>query len=170
MRSAAFLLALFVTFPFSFWQRQESTSTPIIPKTIEACFSKDSGGKPWSGFIDHTTGEKAYILSLEPEYDVNKRLLGVELTLRHAGQPNNAPNLLNPTGNWHGLQAFDFNADDLVNGVSKSAFGARRAIPLEAIHIVLEVTILNAKVERAKNGIREINELKLSVAVKNLLS
>jgi hypothetical protein len=68
------------------------------------------------------------------------------------------------------LQAFDFNADDLVNGASKSAFGARRAIPLEAIHIVLEVTILNAKVERAKNGTREINELKLSVAVKNLLS
>ena len=70
----------------------------------------------------------------------------LELVLRRPGDDTDASNLLDRTGRRHGLQAYDFAADDLAQGVRKSAFGEKRTVPLEDLGLVVRFTISKAVV------------------------
>jgi hypothetical protein len=115
-----------------------------------------------------TDGRTVYALSLEPDFDVRHHIVTLELVLRHSTDKSDAPNLLDPTGSRHGLQAYDFAADDLAQGVRKSAFGEKRTVPLKSLGLVLRIAISKAAVSPISAGNHQLDALDLEVEVDNL--
>lgn len=94
-------------------------------------------------------------------------MITVELTLRHAGDKDDAANLLDPTGKRHGLRAYDFAADDLAEGAQKSVFGKERTIPLTNVGLVIRITILNAVVSPISGTFHQLDTLELQIELDN---
>jgi hypothetical protein len=92
----------------------------------------------------------------------------LELVLRRSADKSDAPNLLDPTGSRHGLQAYDFAADDLAQGVQKSAFGEMRTVPVKSLGLVLRIAISKAAVSTISAGNHQLDALDLQVEVDNL--
>lgn len=91
--------------------------------------------------------QQSWKLRLEPDYDQKGRPVVVSLSL--VGKQNDG-NLFYRKPNFHGLQPFDFAARDLLNGVSRSAYGKKRRLTLpNSAGIVL------LSVDRAVIGTRE---------------
>lgn len=118
----------------------------IVPVRTSASFSIDGADSPWSVKIKTADGRTAYALSVEPQRDVLNRVIGAELVLRRAHTRSNSSNLLEPTGNWHGLQAYDFPGRDLAQGTQKTAFGEQRTIVVKSLGLKVSIVLLNAKV------------------------
>jgi hypothetical protein len=164
--SVACLLAL-VSTPFT-PQKQDVKSARIVPKQMHAEFSQTDSAKAWTDHLDSPANKKVYTLSLEPELDVAKHVIGVDLVLRDADDPKTNENLLSPATNWHGLQPYDFVASDLLNGADRSGFGARRSIKVTSRELDIEIQILDVKLRALPGGTQEIDELKLAVSADNL--
>ena len=107
-------------------------------------------------------------MSLEPEVNVAKQVIGVDLVLRNAENPKTDENLLRPAGNWHGLQPYNFVATDLMHGADKSVFSARRSIKVTSKKLTVLIQILDAKIRALPDGTHEIDDLKLAISVENL--
>jgi hypothetical protein len=105
---------------------------------------------------------------MEPEADVGKHVIGVDLVLRNADEPKTDENLLSPPGNSHGLQPYNFVASDLLHGADRSVFGARRSIKVTSRKLNIVIQILDVKFRTLSDGTQEIDDLKLSVSVDNL--
>jgi hypothetical protein len=142
----------------------------ILPFHSKAYFSRTSSAKPWHAYVLTSRGTPAYKLSFEREYDVNRKLVGINLLLTDAKKTGRSMNLLNPPQNWHGLQPHFFVASDLAQGPSQSVFGAHRTIKIESKGIVVQIDILNARVSPLTGGGFQIDDLQLSITVDNLSS
>jgi hypothetical protein len=139
----------------------------IIPLRTSVTFSAQSSESRWSVPIKSTDGRAVYVLSLEPDFDVRHNVVTLELVLRHPHDKSDTTNLLDPTGRRHGLQAYDFAANDLAQGVQKSAYGERRTVSLKNLGIVLRIVISKATVNTISPGNSKIDELDLQVEVDN---
>lgn len=145
-----------------------ATARPrIVPLRTTATFSSQSPESRWSVPIKSTDGSTAYVLSLEPDFDVGHHVVTLELVLRKPGDNAEAPNLLDPTARRHGLQAYDFAANDLAQGVQKSAYGERRTLSVKKLGIVLRITISKATIGTISPGNSQIDEMDLQVEVDN---
>lgn len=145
-----------------------SLRADVIPLRSTATFSADSPEKEWSVPIKSSDGFVRYILWLEPDFDTEHHVVTVELVLQKRGDKPNGPNLLDPTGRRHGLQAYDFAASDLAKGVQKSAFGKNRTIPLKNLEMIVRVVISSAKVARISAAKYQLEALKLKIEVNNI--
>jgi hypothetical protein len=159
------ILATFLTVIAAF------PSTPTKPRVVtlrkNATFSTQSPENRSSIPVKFPEGNTAYLLSLEPDFDRGHHVITVELTLRHAGDKDDAANLLDPTGKRHGLQAYDFAADDLAEGAQKSVFGKERTVSLRNLGLVIRITILNAVVSPISGTYHQLDTLELQIDVDN---
>jgi len=145
----------------------QSPSPRIIPLHTKVIFSRLSPARPWSAFVLNSYGKPVYKLFLDAQRNATGNLIVVDLVLTSAVKGNPDANLLNPQHNWHGLQPYSFVARDLAKGPDKSAFGRSRTIEGKAGNIVLQVEILNVRVTPMAEGDYQIEEIELSVEVKN---
>jgi hypothetical protein len=83
------------------------------------------------------------------------------------GENADAPNLLDPTGTRHGLQAYDFAANDLAQGVQKSAFGEKRTVSLKSLGLIVRITVLKVAVSPISDGDYQLDALNLQIEVDN---
>lgn len=97
---------------------------------------------------------------LKPEYDVGGRLLGWDLILQTATRPSR--NLLEPRGNWRGLQPWMLRANDLAAGPDKSAFGRERTFR-PADRMLIAIRIEDAGVATPAVGVFVIDMLRVTV-------
>ena len=148
--------------------KQDGELARIVPKQMQAQFSQGASTKAWTDHLYSPSNKKLYVLSLVPEVDVGKHAIGIDLVLRNAEKPKTGENLLSPTGNWHGLQPYNFVASDLKHGADGSVFGARRSIKVTSRKLNVVIQILGVKSRALPNGTLEIDDLKLSVFVDNL--
>jgi hypothetical protein len=144
-----------------------ATSEGISPLHAQAVFSRSSPGKAWSEFVRTTSGKKVYRLFFDPQRDVSGILVGVDLVLSDS-MHGPGLNLLNPPGNWHGLQPYDFVASDFLHGPNKSGFGAHRVISVDRKGIVVDIDVLDVKVSASPGGKTQIDTVNLSIDVQNL--
>ena len=140
----------------------------IVPLQTSVRFSTQAAENRWSVPIKSTDGSTAYVLSLEPDFDVGHHIVTLELVLRPAADKSDTSNLLDPTGSRHGLQAYDFAADDLAQGVQKSAFGEKRKVSLNSLGLVLRITVSKAAVSPTPAGNYQLNALDLQIDLNNL--
>lgn len=140
----------------------------IVPVRATATFSSQSPENQWSVPIKSTNGSTSYVLLLEPDLDAGHHIVTLELVLRRPGDNTDASNLLDPTGRRHGLQAYDFAADDLAQGVQKSAFGEKRTVPIKDLGLVVRITISKAVVSLISAGNYKLDELEFQIEVNNL--
>src|ERR1700687_3442041 len=87
-----------------------AATTTIVPLRTAARLTTQSSESRWSVPVQSSNGQVAYALSLQPEIDVGNHLVSAELVLRPAGNNAATSNLLQPRGNWHGLQPYMFPA------------------------------------------------------------
>jgi hypothetical protein len=139
----------------------------IVPIKTSAGFSSQTPENPWSIPIRSTDGSTAYLLSLEPDLDVGHHVVTLELVLRHPGDKTYASNLLDPTGRRHGLQSYDFAANDLARGVQNSAFGKKRTVFLKNLGLVVRIDVLKATVSPVAAGTYQVDSLNLQIEVDN---
>lgn len=140
----------------------------IAPKQMQAEFSQGTSTTTWTDYLYSPSNKKLYILSLEPEVNVAKHVIGVDLVLRNAEKPKTDENLLSPAGNWHGLQPYNFVATDLMHGADRSVFGVRRSIKVTSRKLNVVIQILDEKISASPDGTQEIDVLKLAVSADNL--
>ena len=139
----------------------------IVPLRTSVTFPSRSGANRWSVPIKSTGGSTLYILTLEQDFDVGHHLVTLELVLRHAGHRTDAPNLFYPTGRVHGLQACDFAANDLAQGVQKSAFGEERTVSVKSLGLVVRIAVSDAKVSPISVSNYQLDMLELQIEVDN---
>lgn len=142
-------------------------SQRIVPLQTNENFSTRAPEHGWSVPIKSTHGRTAYVLLLQPDVDISNHVVTLELVLRRPGDKTDASNLLDPTGRRHGLQAYDFAADDLAQGVQKSAFGEKRTVSLKSLGLVVRIAILKAAVSQVSPGRYQLDALDLHVEVDN---
>jgi len=65
------------------------------------------------------------------------------------------------------LQPYDFAADDLANGVQKSAFGQKRTVVLKNLGLVVAITVANASINPTSAGHYQIAVLNLEIQIDN---
>src|SRR5580704_16928735 len=140
----------------------------IVPLQTSVKFSTQASENRWSVPIKSTDGSTAYVLSLEPDFDVGHHVVTLELVLRRPGNKTDAPNLLDPTGRRHGLQSYDFAADDLAQGVQKSAFGEKRTVSLKSLGLVVRIDVSKATVSPISAGNYQLDVLDLQIEADNL--
>jgi len=143
-----------------------AATTRILPVRTSARFKAQFPEEHWFVPIKASDGRTAYVLSLEPDFDVGHHVLTVELVLRRAGSKVDAPNLLR--GKWHGLQDYDFAAGDLAHGVKNSAFGEKRTVSLKNLGLVLRIVVTDATVSPISATTYQLDTLGLQVEVDNL--
>ena len=148
-------------------QKHVAALALIVPKRMHAQFSQRDSAKTWTDHLDSPANKKVYTLSLEPDRDVGKHVIDVDLVLRDADEPKTNENLLSPAKNWHGLQPYNFVASDLLNGADRSVFGARRSIKITSRELDIEIQILGVKIGALPDGAHEIDELKLEISAHN---
>ncbi len=144
-----------------------SDPPPIVPLHVKVHLSRAALSRVWSTDVYYSSGKKAYVLWLEPEYTTHNDLVGVDLVLNKGEYRDpDADNLLAPIENWHGLQSFMFGAGDLTRGPDKTVYGAGRIYSAREGGLVVRVKILGAKVSEAIESYR-LDELDLSISVEN---
>lgn len=139
----------------------------IIPLRTSVAFSAQAAESRWSVPIRWTEGSTAYALSLEPDFDAGRHIVTLDLVLRRPNDKTQSRNLLDPTGRRHGLQPYDFAADDLAQGVQKSAFGENRTVFLRSLGLVVRIAISKATVSPISVGNYQLDALDLQIEVDN---
>jgi hypothetical protein len=150
-RLCRFILAVSLVAPLSLVS-SAATKPTIVPLRTSVTFSSQSPENRWSVPIKSPDGSTVYVLSLEPDFDVGRHVVTLELVLRHPGDKTDAPNLLDPTGRRHGLQAYEFAADDLARGMQKSACGEKRTVSLKKSGMVVRIAVSKATVSPISAG------------------
>jgi hypothetical protein len=139
----------------------------IAPFVANVHFSARAAASRWSAPIKSPDGTTAYVLALEPDFDVGHHVVDLTLVLRASGAKSDASNLLDPSGARHELQAYDFAAADLAKGAKASAYGEKRTIPLPSLGLVVSVVIDKAVVTPVSSTDYQMDELDLKVTVDN---
>jgi hypothetical protein len=157
--------SLFLALPSLFNLASGPNIEPLSTKVI---FTSKTPDTDWSIPLKSSAGGTLYVLSLKPESDSYGHVLSLNLVLRHSDGKPDTHNLLEPKGNWHGLQEYMFAADDLAKGTRHSAFGAKRKLILPDLGLVLRAVISNAAVAPFTRGNFAIKRLDLEISVENL--
>ncbi|MGA8366656.1 MAG: hypothetical protein ACLQMT_10100 [Candidatus Acidiferrales bacterium] len=139
----------------------------IVPLRTSVHFSPRSSLGQWSVPIKSIDGRTVYVLSLEPDFSVGNHLATLTLVLRHFGDKDDAPNLLDPAGIWHGIQPCDFVANDLAQGAQKSVFGDKRTISRKDLGFVVRIIVSKAVVSPISAGNYQLDALDLQIEVNN---
>ena len=139
----------------------------IIPMRTSISFSSYSSENRWSLPVKSTDGSTAYVLSLDPEFLAGHHLAALTLGLRHFGDKLDAPNLLDPTRVWHGIQPCDFVANDFAEGIQKSVFGEKRTLPRKNLGLVVRIVVSKATVSLISKGNYQLDGLDLQLEVDN---
>ncbi len=156
------LLLMLVLSSASSW-----ASSSVVPLKTSVTFTAQHLEQRWSAPIRTSDGHVAYILSLEPDFDVGGHVVTVELVMRRAGAKSDAPDLLR--GSLHGLQPPDFAANDLAHGIKNSAFGEKRTMSLTKLGLQLRVGVKDATVSPNPTvGGYQLDTLSLDIEVDNL--
>ena len=95
--------------------------------------------------ITDTRTGVTYKVKLKADKDVEGRPAVVNLTLQQAGSPQDGRNLLEPPGNWHGMEPFSIAARDFNSG-ALPAFGRHRKIPIQGSRSALLMDIKDVQV------------------------
>jgi hypothetical protein len=132
-------------------------------------FDAENSDRQWSIPIKATGGHTEYILSLQPQYWAGGRIEGVDLVLKRSDSAEGTPNLLEPTGEWHGLQAYKFPAAVLAQGIEKANFGPKRSIYVRQFGLVIQIEVVAANVSKFSAGNYKLDALDLRVNVHNLV-
>src|SRR5262249_50893920 len=114
-------------------------------------------------------GRIAYWLALEPDYDVEGKVVVLDLVLRRPEDAADGPNRLDPH-HWHGMQKWIFAARDFAQGVEASIYGRERGVVVPASRLRVHIEVLGAAVN--KTGDPQPSEfewktLQLQVGVSN---
>jgi hypothetical protein len=150
------------------WAHQRAIKTKrVIPMRTKVTFSSQSPENLWSVPIKSVDGKTIYFLSLVEDTDLEHHPITIELKMRRSGYKPDGANLLDPTGIRHGLQAYDFAADDLAQGVQKSAFGEKRTVRLKDVGLVVQIAVLKAAVCGISTRSHQIDSLELQIDVNN---
>lgn len=139
----------------------------IVPLQTTATFSSEYRGQHWSAPIKSVDGTTMYVLSLEPDFDIGRHVVTVEIVLRRPGDKDDQVNLLDPTGMRHGLQPYDFAAIDLAHGAENSAFGEKRTVSLKNIALTVVLDVLKSTVSPISGGKYKLDGLQLRIGVNN---
>jgi hypothetical protein len=139
----------------------------IAPLRTNVTLSSESAENRWSLPIKTTDGRTAYVLSLEPDFSVGHHLAALTLVLRHSGDKADTPNLLDPTGVWHGIQPCDFVANDLAQGAQKSVFGEKRTILVKNSGLVARIVVSRATVSPISADNYQLDALDLQIEINN---
>jgi len=102
------------------------------------------------------------------ERNVTRSLVGINLVLNELGNADPSSNLLSPTGSWHGLQPYMFDASDFLKGPDNSTLGARRTIEVKSKNLVVVINVLNVKLASTPDSDPQIDDLALELMVDNL--
>ena len=138
---------------------------PINNLHVNAHFSAASLKEPWSASMTRADGSTAFVLSFSPELDTAKNVVGVDLVLHRPDACPDDDNLLAPTGNWHGLQAYMFPAEDFLKGPSETVMGPKRAIVVKRLGLVVEIRVINAAVKQVMPDHHSLDSLDLQIDV-----
>ena len=139
----------------------------VVPLRTNATFTAQQPQQRWSLPIHASDGHVAYILSLEPDFDVGGHVVTVELVMRRAGAKADAPDLIR--GKLHGLQPLDFAANDLAHGAKNSVFGEQRTMSLTKLGLLLRVTVTDVTVSpNPTMGGYQLDTLGVHIEVDNL--
>jgi hypothetical protein len=149
-------------------QTKDALPPLIVPRRMQAQFSLERSSMLWTDSLYSPSKSNLYVLSLEPEVDVGKHVIGIDLVLRDAKKPKAGENLLNPSGKWHGLQPYSFTARDLLDGADRSAFGAHRTITVTSEGLDIRIHVLDVSVNTLLDGTHQIDKLSLSISAENL--
>jgi hypothetical protein len=165
------VLALFAVLLVAVLCTVSYAATPrIIPLRTTATFSSKALASRWSAPVKSTDGRTLYVLSFVPPFFwVGGQIEGVDLALTGLHDDADAPNLLEPAGNWHGLQAYMFAADDLAKGAQNFTFGEKRTIASNKLGLIIRITVLNSKVTPISSGEIQLDSLDLKIEVDNLI-
>jgi hypothetical protein len=139
----------------------------IIPLRTKAIFLSRSPENLWSVPIKSTDGRTLYFLRLVEDTDLEHHPITIEIVLGRPGYKPDGANLLDPTGVRHGLQAYDFTADDLAQGAQKSAFGEKRTMLLKDLGFVVQIAISKVAVSPISLNSHQIDSLELQIEVDN---
>jgi len=158
----------FVLFVFAQGLAADAAAKPrIIPVRTTVSYSSHLSEPSWSIPIKTTDGSTLYILSLEQGFAVGHSLAVLKLVLRHFTDRPDAPNLLDPSGIWHGIQPCDFVANDLAKGIQKSVFGEKRKLSRKDLGLVVRITVRSAIVSVTPSGNYQLDGLGLQIEVDN---
>jgi hypothetical protein len=114
--------------------------------TVDLTFPPRAGSEVSSVVLTLPGIKARHRLSLEPDFDVGKHVVGLDLVLRPLNASRHTRNLLEPTTRWHGYQKFIFAASDFANGADRSILGAVRDIPVTRLGLVVRIRVLDVKV------------------------
>lgn len=144
-----------------------ASKSRIIPVRTNVSFSSQSSEDRWSIPVKATNGSTVYVVSLDPEFSVGQHLAALTLGLRHFGDTPDAPNLLDPTGIWHGIQPCDFVASDFTRGIKKSVFGEKRTIRPKSVGLVIRIVVSKATVTPTSANTYQLEALDLQLEIDN---
>jgi len=127
---------------------QRTSAQPAIsPVHAELRYPSNSHGEQGSIPVRKTSGQIAYALSLEPQTDAARHVIGLELVLHNAhAEKDGGDNLLYRSPLWHGYQSFIFAASDFVHGPEKSTYGRVRQFHLDRLRIDVRLEVSAATV------------------------
>ena len=142
----------------------------IVPLRTTATYPSRPSGSNWHTVIKGTDGKAVYVLSLEPDFDVGHHLITLHLLLHRPGDKADTPNLLDPTGNRHGLQPYDFTAKYLAPNEGGPTTGEKRNLSIGNLGLSVQVVISKAEVSPISDGEYQlqIDKLELQIEVSNL--
>jgi hypothetical protein len=144
----------------------------IIPFSGTLEYRADGDTRP-KVIVKAANGSAAYVFTLQPEQDVTGELSHLDLVMHRPRASFDADNLLNPPYRWHGLQDFDFNADDFIDGPDHSISGRARHFHIKSRKLDVTITISNVEIAPPKEPhLDEKNQifkrLVVDVAVDNM--
>jgi len=131
------------------------------PFDVQVCAS--GCGNAWVGYVNANPGEIAYELFLEPQPEESGVVVGWDLVVFRPA--HREENLLEPAGNWHGIQPFSFLAGDLRAGPERGVFGAQRTIRVRGTPATVQVRVVRAQVT-TRGPSEELTSLKLHLDVR----
>jgi len=136
----------------------------VMPQRFEVHFSRSCSPNAWIAAVASRRPGISLQLSVMPEFDISGNLLGWQVALVNLRAPDK--NLLEPRGNWHGLQAYDLMATDFRQGPERSAFGRSRRIDLPEKG-VLVIAVAKAVVSDSGEGISVFDDLVLDLSIES---
>jgi len=172
LRSLRFCLCVLITVSLATFGLLSSAATKprIVPLRTSVMFpslSSLSAVSHLSAPIRSTDGQTVYVLTFEPDFGVGHRLEALALTLHYPHEKAGAPNLLYPSGIWHGIQPCDFVANDLAHGPQKSVFGDKRTLSLKGLGLIVRINVLRAVVSAISTCNYQLSVLALRIEVDN---
>jgi len=147
-----------------------SVRAQIVPFHGSLEYSATKPGWP-EMIVKARNGSPAYVIKFVPDGPQADHVNHIDLFMQRPRANADASNLLEPEGNWHGLQAYDFVASDFVQGAEHSGFGPTRHIQIKRRKLDVTFSIIKAAVhhvDRPAPADYAFDDLTLEVVITNI--